>query len=176
MFPFVLEYQWRYSSQICYFQIFSYSLFSRSFLECIVPRKWHPSNVTEHKEFMLFGKSFEYFPFLTEKHYWYFQARIRLKTSFSASRYAIFAFRYSTVSWIGGLPQRDSTFFFLHFFHSLSQISHFSDTIFLHALMLSLGRKDVTIYDGNPSISKISRGDIYGLIESSIAFALHTYV
>lgn len=174
MFPFIFEYQWLYSSQICYFQIFSYSLFSRSFLKCIVSRDWHPSNVTEHKEFMLFGKSFEYFPFLTEKHYWYFQARIRLKTSFSASRYAIFAFRYSTVSVIGGLPQRDSTFFFLHFFHSLSQRNHDFMTIPFHALRLSLGVVDATIYVGKPSARNISREEIYGLRESSIACTLHS--
>jgi hypothetical protein len=164
---------------IFFFMIFPCSHFFFSLSECIVSWEWHPSNVTEYGECILFGKFFYYFPFWTENLYLYFQARICLKTLFSASRYAILAFRYSTVSVIGGLSHgvfhHDPTsFFFLHFFHSLSHKSQDLRMTRFHALRLSFGTLEVIMYSGNPSVAKTSRAEVCGMSESSKARCLHS--
>lgn len=62
MFSFIFFYYLSYYFKIIFFSFFYCSLFYYSFFECIVSRKWHPSNVTEHLDLMPCGKFVNSFP------------------------------------------------------------------------------------------------------------------
>lgn len=84
--PFSCQYKTFYLFHIVIFTIFLEMSCISSCFPCIVSWVWHPSNVTEHFEWMLCGKFPYSFPLDAEVYCLYFQARINLKVLFSSSR------------------------------------------------------------------------------------------
>ena len=156
--------------------------FSNALSPSIVTRERYPGNIAEHPEGMTGRDPADYFPFFGYAEFSCSFARRNLKKSFSRSRYATFASRYSirslgvmcSMSHVRPLHSPDP--FLRPFFLSPSHQYHSAVTILLHRARESFGSIERIMKSGKESVSKIRDGDNHSSLYRRIASFRHSGV